>query len=75
MSDREKDVEILALHHQIIAMQRQLGADVRVRFTPEGRLFLTSPPRAVLSRLRPVVHPDTILRPHREIAKQQHART
>jgi hypothetical protein len=34
MSDRDKDVEILALRHQIMVLQRQLGADVRVGFTP-----------------------------------------
>ncbi|MFI6396232.1 integrase core domain-containing protein [Nonomuraea sp. NPDC050547] len=79
MSDRDKDVEILALRHQVMVLQRQLGTDVRVRFTPEDRLFLaallTSLPRAVLCRLRLVVRPDTILRWHREIVKQRHART
>ncbi|MFD9950071.1 integrase core domain-containing protein [Nonomuraea sp. NPDC059023] len=79
MSDRDKDAEILALRHQIMVLERQLGADVRVRFTPEDRLFLaallTSLPRAALCRLRLVVRPDTILRWHREIVKQRHART
>ncbi|MEU8324103.1 hypothetical protein AB0C33_37575 [Nonomuraea sp. NPDC048881] len=79
MSDRDKDVEILALRHQIMVLERQLGADVRVRFTSENRFFLatllTSLPRAVLRRLRLVVRPDTILRWHREIVKQRHART
>ncbi|MDX3107524.1 hypothetical protein ACIBO5_12900 [Nonomuraea angiospora] len=40
MSDRDKDVEILALRHQIMVLQRQRGADVQVRFAPEDRLFL-----------------------------------
>ncbi|MFG6201304.1 hypothetical protein [Nonomuraea sp. JJY05] len=79
MSDRGKDVEILALRHQIMVLQRQPGADVRVRFTPRRPPFpaalLTSLPRAVLRRLRLVVRPDTILSWHRETAKQQHART
>jgi transposase InsO family protein len=79
MSDRDKDVEILALRHQVMVLERQLGADVRVRFAREDRFFLaallTSLPRAVLRRLRLVVRPDTILRWHREIVKQQHART
>ncbi|MFB4287192.1 hypothetical protein ACBI99_06100 [Nonomuraea sp. ATR24] len=79
MSDRDKDVEILALRHQIMVLERRLGADVRVRFTPEDRFFLatllTSLSRAVLRRLRLVVRPDTILRWHREIVKRQHART
>ncbi|MEV4898869.1 hypothetical protein AB0K48_57035, partial [Nonomuraea sp. NPDC055795] len=56
MSDRDKDVEILALRHQVMVLERQLGADVRVRFTSEDRFFLaallTSLPRAVLCRLR-----------------------
>ncbi|MET8007577.1 hypothetical protein [Nonomuraea glycinis] len=79
MSDRDKDVEILALRHQVMVLERQLDADIRVKFAPEDRLFLaallTSLPRAVLRRLRLVVRPDTILRWHREIVKQQHART
>ncbi|MEV4888209.1 hypothetical protein AB0K48_02305 [Nonomuraea sp. NPDC055795] len=79
MSDRDKDAEILALRHQIMVLQRQLGADVRVRFTSEDRFFLaallTSLPRAVLCRFRLVVRPDTILRWHREIVRRQHART
>ncbi|MFI6505816.1 hypothetical protein [Nonomuraea typhae] len=78
MSDRDKDVEILALRHQVMVLERQLGVDVRVRFAPEDRLFLaallTSLPRVVLRRLRLVVRPDTILRGHREIVKQRHAR-
>ncbi|GAA2396072.1 hypothetical protein [Nonomuraea africana] len=56
MGDRDKDVEILVLRHQIAVLERQLGADTRVRFTPEDRAFLaallTSPPREVLRRLR-----------------------
>jgi hypothetical protein len=33
MSSRDKDAEILALRHQLLVRQRQLGPD-RVRFTP-----------------------------------------
>ncbi|MEU7894086.1 hypothetical protein AB0B45_14615 [Nonomuraea sp. NPDC049152] len=33
LGDRDKDVEILALRHQIIVLERQFGADTRVRFT------------------------------------------
>jgi hypothetical protein len=36
VGDRDKDVEILALRHQITVLERQLGAD-RVKFAPEDR--------------------------------------
>ncbi|MFI9561277.1 integrase core domain-containing protein [Nonomuraea endophytica] len=79
MGDRDKDVEILALRHQIMVLQRQLGADARVRFAPEDRLFLaallTSLPREALRRLRLLVRPDTVLRWHRDLVKQRHALT
>ncbi|MET9245408.1 hypothetical protein [Nonomuraea sp. NPDC003709] len=35
MGNRDKDVEILAPRHQITMLERQLGADARVRFMPE----------------------------------------
>jgi transposase InsO family protein len=79
MSDRDKEAEILALRHQITVLERQLGADTRVTFALEDRAFLaallTSLPREVLRRLRLVVRPDTILRWHRDLVKQRHART
>ena len=79
MGDRDKDVEILALRHQIAVLQRQLGADNRVKFAGEDRAFLaallTSLPREVLRRLRLLVRPNTVLRWHRDLLKQRHART
>jgi hypothetical protein len=39
--DRDKDIEILALRHQIGLLQRQLG-DTRVRFTPIDRAVLAA---------------------------------
>ncbi len=79
MGDRAKDVEILALRHQITFLQRQLGAGTRVRFAPEDRAFLSallvSQPREVLRRLRLLVRPDTVLRWHRDLMKRRHART
>ncbi|WP_222720950.1 hypothetical protein [Actinomadura sp. HBU206391] len=39
MSDRERDIEILALRHQIVVLERQLGKG-KVRFTPSDRAFL-----------------------------------
>ncbi|GAA3616351.1 hypothetical protein GCM10022419_122080 [Nonomuraea rosea] len=40
VGDREKDVEILALRHQITVLERQLGANTRVRFAPADRVPL-----------------------------------
>lgn len=83
MTDRAKDVEILALRHQLTVLQRQLG-DQRPQLRPEDRAFLaallvplsrgTSLPRATLRRLRLLVSPDTILRWHRDLMKHCHAR-
>jgi hypothetical protein len=73
MGDRDKDIEILALRHQITVLERQLGADTRARFAPEERAslaaLLTSLPREVLRRLRLLVCPDTVLRWHRDLMK------
>jgi hypothetical protein len=46
LGDRGKDVEILALRHQIMVLQRQLGT-AKVRFDPADRAFLA----ALLHRL------------------------
>ncbi|MET9247314.1 integrase core domain-containing protein [Nonomuraea sp. NPDC003709] len=79
MGDRDKDIEILALRHQITVLERQLGADTKVRFAPEHRAFLaallTSLPCEVLCRLRLLVRPDTVLGWHRGLMKRRHART
>jgi putative transposase len=78
MSDRDKDIEILALRHQIMVLERQLGAD-RVKFASEDRAFLAALlvplPRQVLRQLRLLVQPDTVLRWHRDLIKRRHART
>ncbi|MFG1708550.1 hypothetical protein ACFLIM_35655 [Nonomuraea sp. M3C6] len=77
MSDRDKDVEILALRHQITVLERQLGVGTRVRFAPEDRAFLVALlatlPREVLRRLRLLVSPDIVLRWHRDLLKRRHA--
>ncbi|GAA3442739.1 hypothetical protein [Planomonospora venezuelensis] len=77
MGDRDKDVEILALRHQITVLERQFGAGARVRFAPEDRAFLaallTSLPREVLRRVRLLVRPDTVLRRHRDLMRRRHA--
>jgi transposase InsO family protein len=78
MSDREKDAVILVLRHQIAVLERQLGGD-RVQLGPEDRAFLAALlvplPREALRRLRLLVRPDTVLRWHRNLIRQRHART
>jgi putative transposase len=65
VGDRDQDVEILTLRHQITVLERQLGAD-RVKFAPEDRALLAALlaplPGQVLHRLRLLARPDTVLR-------------
>ncbi|KJY27634.1 helix-turn-helix domain-containing protein, partial [Streptomyces sp. NRRL S-495] len=76
MSDRDKDVEILALRHQIAVPERQLGGK-RVRFEASDRAFLAALlhhlPTQVLHRMRLLVRPDTVLRRHRDLVARRHA--
>jgi transposase InsO family protein len=76
MSARDKDVEILALRHQITVLQRQLG-DARPRFSPGDRAFLAALlyrlPIDALRRLRLLVRPETVLRWHRDLLARRHA--
>ncbi|MET7505164.1 hypothetical protein [Streptomyces microflavus] len=76
MSDRDMDVEVLALRHQITVLERQLGRD-RVRFAPGDRVFLAALlhrlPRGVLRRARLLVRPDTVLHWHRDLVSRRHA--
>ncbi|MFJ8351835.1 integrase core domain-containing protein, partial [Streptomyces sp. NPDC094153] len=75
-SDRGKDVEILALRHQLSVLERQLGKE-KVRLTPSDRAFLAALlhrlPRDVLRRLRLLVRPETLLRWHRDLVARRHA--
>jgi transposase InsO family protein len=75
-SDRDKDVEILALRHQITVLQRHLG-DQKVRFEPADRALLAALlhrlPRPTLRNLRLLVRPDTILKWHRDLLSRRHA--
>jgi hypothetical protein len=72
MSDRDKDVEILVLRHQLAVPQRHLGP-TRPAFTGADRAFLAAllvpVPRAVLHRLQLLVRPDTVLRWHRDLMR------
>src|SRR5260221_5202900 len=77
VSNQDKDAEILVLRHQLHVLERQLGPS-RVRFTPADRALLAALlhrlPRHVLKRLPLVVHPDTVLRWHRDMVARRHAR-
>jgi putative transposase len=77
ISSRDKDAEILALRHQLLVLQRQLGPD-RVRFTTGDRALLAALlhrlPKDVLNRLHLVVRPDTVLRWHRDLIRRRDAR-
>jgi hypothetical protein len=76
MSDRDKDVEILVLRHQLTVLQRQLSP-ARPGFTRADRAFLAALliplPRAVLHRLQLLIRPDTVLRWHRDLMRSRHA--
>lgn len=75
-SDRDKDVGILALRHQIAVLERQLGT-TRPQFSPCDRAFLAALlhrlPMEALRRLRLLARPETVLRWHRNLLAQRHA--
>jgi hypothetical protein len=74
--DRDKDIEILSLRHQLAVLQRQLDGQ-QVRFEPVDRAWLAALlqplPRPTLRRLRLLVQPDTILKWHRDLLARRHA--
>jgi putative transposase len=74
MSDREKEIEILVLRHQLAVLQRQLA---KPAFTPADRFLLAGLlhhlPMDKLRQLQLLVRPDTILRWHRNFLKRRHA--
>ncbi|MFT7837773.1 integrase core domain-containing protein [Saccharothrix sp. BKS2] len=76
MSNRDKDTEILALRHQIMVLERQLG-NTRPQFSPGDRAFLAALlhrlPAATLHRLRLPVRPETVPRWHRHLLAHRHA--
>ena len=75
VSGTDKDIEILALRHQLAILQRQVQ---RPRPTRTDRAFLAALlhhlPRVRLGQLQLIVSPDTILRWHRELVRRRHAR-
>jgi putative transposase len=76
MSNRDKDIEILALRHQLLVLQRQVG---KPAFTDTDRAIhaglLHHLPTGKLRRLLLLVRPDTIMRWHRNLLKRRHAAT
>jgi hypothetical protein len=74
VSDRDKEVEILSLRHQIMVLERQLGKG-RPRFRPTDRALLAAPlhrlPGDVLDRFRMLIRPDTVLRWHRNLVARR----
>jgi putative transposase len=76
MSDRDKDLEILALRHQLLVLQRRVG---KPAFTATDRVILAGLlhhlPREKLRRLLLLVRPDTIMRWHRDLLQRRHAAT
>jgi transposase len=77
MTDRDKDIEVLALPHQLTVLHRQLG-DQRPRLRPEDRALLAALlvqlAHATVRRFRLLVSPDTVLRWHRDLVKHRRAR-
>jgi len=75
-SDRDKDIEILTLRHQIAVLHRQLDGQ-RIQFQPADRALLAALlhtlPRPTLRGLRLLVRPETVLRWHRTLIARHHA--
>jgi putative transposase len=63
MSNIDKDIEILALRHQLAILQRQVS---KPRFTPPDRAFLAALlhriRRPTLRQLHLIISPDTVSR-------------
>ena len=77
ISHRARDVEILALRHQITVLERHLYGE-KICFTWADRAFLAALlhrlPRDVLRDIRLLVRPETVLRWHRDLIAYRHAR-
>ena len=75
MSNTDKDIEILALRHQLAVLQRRVD---KPRFTPPDRAFLAALlhklPRPTLRGLPLIVCPETVLRWHRDLLRRHHTR-
>ncbi|MEV6040508.1 hypothetical protein AB0L65_56025 [Nonomuraea sp. NPDC052116] len=73
-TDRDKEIEILVLRHQLTVLRRQVA---KPAFTPADRFLLAGLlhrlPMDKLRRLVLLVRPDTILRWHRDLLRRHHA--
>jgi hypothetical protein len=73
VSGTDKDIEILALRHQLAVLQRQID---QPRLTATDRVFLAALlhrlPRVRLRQLPLIVSPDTIMRWHRDLIRHRH---
>jgi len=71
-SEFAKDVELLVLRHQLVALGRQAG---RPSLRPADRALLATLVRALPRRLRHglIVTPQTVLRWHRELVRRKWA--
>jgi transposase InsO family protein len=73
-SAHDKEIEILALRHQLEVLQRQVA---KPAFTPDDRFLLAGLLHRLsldkLRRLTLLVRPDTILRWHRDLLRRCHA--
>jgi transposase len=69
MSGQEKDAKILALRHQLLVLQRQLGPDRCGSPGVTGRCW-----RRCCAGSRGTCSPDTVLRWHRDMLARRHAR-
>ncbi|MEU7897663.1 hypothetical protein AB0B45_33000 [Nonomuraea sp. NPDC049152] len=73
-SDHDKDMEILVLRHQLTVLERQAA---KPALTPEDRFLLAGllcrPPMDQLRHITLLVHPDTVLRWHRDFLRRRHA--
>ena len=75
VSDRDKDVEALALRHQLAVLQRRQPRRPKLN-RADGALLailLGAIPKARRQGLRLLVTPDTILRWHRDIVRRRWA--
>ncbi|HET9258467.1 MAG TPA: integrase core domain-containing protein [Pseudonocardiaceae bacterium] len=75
MNNADKNIEILALRHQLAVLQRRVDTP---RLTPPDRAFLAALlhklPRPTLRRLPLIVSPETVLSWHRDLLRRHHAR-